>query len=751
MNRVHTVYDSDEEFDDTRIETPRGISRPQTLTSETFPDNFRYQASTTTVPLQNHSGKKLRNGTPRKNLISNENKIESVVNEDVVVDTPIKRVKLNRWSNSPPSNMKIRPLNWEKNTKEKQRNKEEIQQDEEEEEEEEEVQKELQQSYELQQPYELQPYESSQPYRSEPSSYQPYKSDEHSHQSKRSHEPYQRSEPHQPSISEPHHPSISEPHQPSRSESYHPSISEPHQPSGSASSYQPSISASSLHRSHEPSHRSNEPQSPIPSSIPLHDEVFDKTSPMKPERNTATLPHDIALSHDIPKLDIPRLRSPGLPSLQRKEEPTGDVGSGSKSTVSDEDVSRAIILEKVNQTLDSIKRLSPVASPRRSSPLRAVYTVDDSESEEELEKKVRDWENMRERGEEEGVDGKRYEKGVDAKRYEEGVEGDDRIYGEGIEGDKRINGYEIEGERYPSDGDNRIDEEYENDERVIDTKSTKRKYSEINDKDFQYSDKIKDFRSDGIKKFRYSEINNGNKFHLQPTGDLIGGGSSISPQRPIYSSPERFGYLRDSPVGKSTPVDRKKEGSIEWETEREKEAEREEREREEREREEREREEREKIEKEVERGREKDFLTQARSNNWEKRDIVELLNIESNPITQQPNPSRVFSPPLSSSGPDALDSHQGDFLTALETRVDNEPSENVTDKPMNGDSWKPEYWSKLNRVILLPRITRYDAINSEVLLKEFGCSRHELAQRVDFLISFNKRKRKQKGRLRKVR
>lgn len=76
--------------------------------------------------------------------------------------------------------------------------------------------------------------------------------------------------------------------------------------------------------------------------------------------------------------------------------------------------------------------------------------------------------------------------------------------------------------------------------------------------------------------------------------------------------------------------------------------------------------------------------------------------------------------------------------------------EDSNDTSLNPE-WPTSKWLKLNKVLQLGKIAKTDIINSEVLIQKLGCSsRHELKQRVEFLIQFNDSKKVRKPKRRVV-
>jgi len=54
------------------------------------------------------------------------------------------------------------------------------------------------------------------------------------------------------------------------------------------------------------------------------------------------------------------------------------------------------------------------------------------------------------------------------------------------------------------------------------------------------------------------------------------------------------------------------------------------------------------------------------------------------------------------------------------------------------DEWSADKWSKLNRLLRLKTLTRYDLISSDVVVEELGCrSKVDLIKRIDFLQALN--------------
>ena len=63
----------------------------------------------------------------------------------------------------------------------------------------------------------------------------------------------------------------------------------------------------------------------------------------------------------------------------------------------------------------------------------------------------------------------------------------------------------------------------------------------------------------------------------------------------------------------------------------------------------------------------------------------------------------------------------------------------ATMKGIEYDEWSADKWSKLNRLLRLKTLTRYDLINSHVVIEELGCrSKVDLIKRIDFLQALNK-------------
>ncbi|CUM66312.1 uncharacterized protein PRCAT00003974001 [Priceomyces carsonii] len=62
------------------------------------------------------------------------------------------------------------------------------------------------------------------------------------------------------------------------------------------------------------------------------------------------------------------------------------------------------------------------------------------------------------------------------------------------------------------------------------------------------------------------------------------------------------------------------------------------------------------------------------------------------------------------------------------------------------EEWSSDKWLKLMKVIDSPNLSKNDLLNSDVLLQGLGCSsRHELRQRINFLLDFKLLKKKARG------
>ncbi|ODV82256.1 uncharacterized protein CANTADRAFT_4275 [Suhomyces tanzawaensis NRRL Y-17324] len=87
------------------------------------------------------------------------------------------------------------------------------------------------------------------------------------------------------------------------------------------------------------------------------------------------------------------------------------------------------------------------------------------------------------------------------------------------------------------------------------------------------------------------------------------------------------------------------------------------------------------------------------------------------------------------------------------TKMSPETKLNPSNNELNGQiahgkysfshEWSPKKWKMLFRIVQLNKISIDDAMNSQILIEELGCtSKHELRQRINFLLKFDKLKRK---------